>query len=233
MKLGIMQPYIFPYIGYFQLINAVDEFVIYDNIEFTKKGWINRNRILVNGNDDLITIPLKKDSDFLHVKERCVAESWASDKRKMLNKINASYKKSEYFEFAYPVVEKSILFEDKNLFNFIFNSIVLINEYLEIATSLIVASNIPIDHNLRSENKVIEICKARKADTYINAIGGLELYSKENFKKKNIDLKFIRSKDVSYKQFNNDFVPWLSIIDVMMFNSKAVIKQMLNFTELQ
>src|SRR5580700_191306 len=107
MRVGIMQPYFMPYIGYFQLINSVDEFVIYDNIEFTKKGWINRNRILVNGKDDYITIPLRKDSDFLQVKNRFLAESWKSEKRKMLNRINASYKKSEFFEVVYPVIEKS------------------------------------------------------------------------------------------------------------------------------
>lgn len=227
-----MQPYFIPYIGYFQLINAVDEFVIYDNIEFTKKGWINRNRILVNGKDDYLTIPLKKDSDFLQIKKRFLAESWIKEKKKVLNKIAASYRKSDHFEIVYPVIEKSILFEDNNLFNFIYNSIIKINEYLEIDTSVIVASNILIDHDLKSERKVIEICKARKADTYINSVGGKELYSKENFKKENIDLKFIKSKDISYKQFNSEFVPWLSIVDVMMFNSKSVIKQMLSFTEL-
>ncbi len=83
MKLAIMQPYFFPYIGYFQLINTVDEFVVYDNIEFTKKGWINRNRILVNGKDEYITLPIKKDSDFLHVKDRFLAETWSKDSAKM------------------------------------------------------------------------------------------------------------------------------------------------------
>ena len=70
MKLAIMQPYLFPYIGYFQLMNAADEFVVYDNIKYTKKGWINRNRILVNGSDAYINFPLKKDSDYLDVKDR-------------------------------------------------------------------------------------------------------------------------------------------------------------------
>ena len=87
MKVGIMQPYFFPYIGYFQLMNAVDEFVVYDNIEFTKKGWINRNRILVNGKDAFITISLKKDSDYLDVRDRYLADSWSSDRVKMLNRM--------------------------------------------------------------------------------------------------------------------------------------------------
>ena len=87
MKLAIMQPYFFPYIGYFQLIKSVDEFVIYDNIQYTKKGWINRNRILVNGTDYLISLPLKKDSDYLNVVDRQLAESWEKDRTKLLTLI--------------------------------------------------------------------------------------------------------------------------------------------------
>jgi len=115
MQLGIMQPYFFPYIGYFQLMNAVDEFVVYDNIEFTKKGWINRNRILVNGQDSFITLPLKKDSDYLDVRDRYLADSWTSEKIKMLNRIKGSYRKAIQFDFVYPVIEKCILYDESNL----------------------------------------------------------------------------------------------------------------------
>src|SRR5689334_1147970 len=102
-----MQPYFFPYIGYFQLMNAVDEFVVYDNIEYTKKGWINRNRILEDGTDSYITIPLKKDSDYLDVRDRRLAESWPTEKRKMLNRIIQSYRKAPYFNSVYPMIEKT------------------------------------------------------------------------------------------------------------------------------
>jgi hypothetical protein len=118
-KLAIMQPYFFPYIGYFQLVNAVDEFVIYDNIEFTKKGWISRNRILVNGVDTYISLPLKKDSDYLHVKDRYLADTWDIERKKMLNRITESYRKAPYFKETYEVIEKCILYEDRNLFKFI------------------------------------------------------------------------------------------------------------------
>jgi hypothetical protein len=227
MILAIMQPYFMPYIGYFQLISSVDEFVIYDNIEFTKKGWINRNRILVNGKDLTITIPLKKDSDYLNIVERRLADTWVNERKKMLNRIFESYRKAPYFGIAFPIIEKIILHEDNNLFNFIYNSIRRINEYLDINTKLIVASTILIDHKLKAERKVIEICKSRGAGTYINSIGGLELYSKDNFSNIGIDLKFLQLGDISFKQFDHDFIPWLSIIDVMMFNSKEEIKKLL------
>jgi len=229
MRLGIMQPYLFPYIGYFQLINAVDEFVIYDNIEFTKKGWINRNRILVNGKDDYVSFPLKKDSDYLQVCQRQLADTWPLERKKMLNRITASYRKAPFFKTAYPVIEKIILFEDNNLFNFIFHSISQVSEYLGINTSFIVSSGIPVDHTLKAGEKVIEICKSRNAGTYINSIGGLELYSRDDFRKAGIELKFIKSRDIKYDQFNKEFIPWLSIIDVMMFNSNEEIKKMLEF----
>jgi hypothetical protein len=228
MRLGIMQPYFFPYIGYFQLMNAVDEFIVYDNIEFTKKGWINRNRILVNGHDSFITLPLKKDSDYLDVRDRYLADSWSAERIKMLNRIKESYRKASKFEAVYSLVEKCICFEDNNLFNFILNSLSQVKEYLEIRTFLIVSSTIPIDHALKSERKVIAICKARNADSYLNPIGGTKLYDKEQFMSEGIDLHFLETDGLSYTQFGNGFIPWLSILDVMMFNSKKSIMKMLS-----
>jgi hypothetical protein len=233
MKLAIMQPYFFPYIGYFQLINAVDEFIIYDNIEFTKKGWINRNRILVNGKEEYITLPLKKDSDYLHVRERQLADAWLLDRKKMLNRIVESYRKAPLFNIVYPVMEKIVLYNETNLFNFIFNSIGQVNEYLGVNTTFIVSSAISIDHTLKAQEKVIAICRSRMADEYINPIGGLELYSKDHFNRAGINLQFIKMNDIRYSQFNNEFVPGLSIIDVMMFNSIERIREMLNSSKLQ
>jgi hypothetical protein len=233
MRLAIMQPYFMPYIGYFQLINSVDEFVVYDNIEFTKKGWINRNRILANGRDLTITVPLKKDSDYLNIVERKLADIWISERKKMLNRIIELYRKATYFKVAFPVVEQCILFEGENLFDFIYSSIRRVNEYLDINTKILIASTLLMDHSLSAEKKVIAICKTLKAGNYINPIGGLELYSKEVFKQEGIDLQFLKPDQISYKQFQNEFVPWLSIIDVIMFNSKDEIKQMLNLYSLQ
>jgi len=223
-----MQPYFFPYIGYFQLINAVDEFVIYDNIQFTKKGWINRNRILVNGQDTYITLPLKRDSDYLDVCERFLADSWFQEKKAMLNRIAGAYRKAPHFEQVYPLIEKCIAFDENNLFRFILNSLNLVNEYLQISTPLVVSSTILINHELKAEEKVIALCRARNATEYLNPIGGVSLYQKEYFRRENMDLYFIKSNDMIYKQLDHDFVPWLSIIDVMMFNSRDEIKKYLS-----
>lgn len=223
-----MQPYFFPYIGYFQLMNQVEDFVVYDNIKYTKKGWINRNRILVNGKDEYLSIPLKKDSDYLNVDKRFLADNWSIVRDKMLNKIFSSYNKAPFFNEVYPIIKKCILFEDKNLFNFIFNSIIEVKEYLGINSNIIKSSNLSIDHDLKSEKKIISICKEMKSYIYINPIGGKTIYNFDTFKKEGILLKFIKTEDVFYKQYNNDFISFLSIIDVMMFNSRDKIKQFLN-----
>jgi len=233
MKVGIMQPYFFPYIGYFQLMNAVDEFVVYDNIQFTKKGWINRNRILVNGKPSYITLPLKKDSDYLDVRERYLSENWNKEKKRMLNRITESYRKAPYFKEAYSVIESCIVYDELNLFKFILNSLEKIKEYLGIHTSIIKSSIIPIDHSLKAEKKVIRICKERNVNKYFNPIGGINLYEKRVFKDKAIDLYFLEAKNIKYKQLNNDFSAFLSIIDVMMFNSMKDIKNMLGLYKLK
>ena len=216
MNLAIMQPYFLPYIGYFQLINAVDVFVIYDNIEFTKKGWINRNRILVNGKDDYFTLPLKKDSDFFNVNQRILSESYLKDRIKIISKIAELYKKAPQYELVFPLIEEVFMSENQNLFNFILNSLKIFCDYLEIKTDFIVSSSVLIDHSLKSQNKVIAICKKLKAATYINAIGGQVLYNKDVFDENNIKLSFIKTEPIKYKQFDNDFIPWLSIIDLIV-----------------
>lgn len=231
MKLAIMQPYFFPYIGYFQLINAVDVFVLYDNIQYTKKGWINRNRILNNGSDMVISLPIKKDSDYLNICDRELSEVFIENKNKkhkMLNQIRGLYSGAPFFKQTFQLIEKIIWYDDKNLFGFIYNSIMNTLEHLNITTKIKISSDIDINHNLKSQSKVIAICKNLKASTYINAIGGTGLYNKNIFLEENIDLKFIKSKLFEYKQFKDNFCPWLSIIDVMMFNSVDKINNCLN-----
>jgi hypothetical protein len=230
--LAIMQPYFFPYIGYFQLMKAVDTFVIYDNIEYTKKGWINRNRILLNDKETYISLPLKKDSDFLNVTDREISEEWNKQKKKTISQIEEAYRKAPYFKEVFPFVIDCLNFNEKNLFLFIENSVRMIATYLNIDTNIIKSSSILGNEEFKGQDKVLKICELQKANTYINAIGGQELYSKEEFKEKGIDLFFIKQKDISYNQFNDNKISYLSIIDVLMFNSKEERQILLNQYEL-
>ncbi len=230
MKLAIMQPYFMPYIGYFQLLNAVDKYIVYDNIKYTKKGWINRNRILKNGEDSYISLPLEKGSDSLDIVKRSISQSF--DRKKLLNQIKESYRRSPYFNTVYPVIQEIINYDCQNLFHYLFNQLEILKEYMEIDTEIIVSSDININHNLKSEDKVLALCKASQADVYINAIGGIELYSHEVFQQNGLELFFIKTNDIRYEQFANEFVPWLSVIDVLMFNSPEAINSMLSNYEL-
>jgi len=222
MNLAIMQPYFFPYIGYFQLIEAVDVFIVYDNIKYTKKGWINRNRMLQNGKDVMFSIPLKKGSDFLDVCEREIAVDF--NRKKILNQFKCAYQRAPFFAEVFPLIEQIVGHEDSNLFRFLHHSIVKTCEHLGITTEIRISSEISIEHSLKNQDKVIALCESVGASTYVNAIGGMEMYSKETFRLKGIDLKFIQSKPFEYTQLGNEFVPWLSIIDVMMFNPLDTIK---------
>lgn len=227
MKVGIMQPYFFPYIGYWQLINAVDKFIIYDNIQYTKNGWIRRNRILLNGEDKMISIPLKKDSDFLDINKRFLSDI-DKGRGKIINQIKMAYSKSPEFENVFPIIERAISKEEKNLFDYIYSTIKVIIDYLEIKTEIIISSDINMDHSLKNKDRVVKICKKVEATEYLNPIAGIELYNKEEFKSQGIQIKFLKTEVTEYKQFDNTFIPNLSIIDILMFNSKDRVKEMLN-----
>jgi len=221
MKLAIMQPYFLPYIGYFHLLRSVDVMVLYDNIKYTKKGWINRNRILQNNKEALVTLPLKNDSDHLDVCQRRLAENF--DRAKMLQQFHAAYLQAPFFPETWPLVQNILTCDKTNLFDFLHHSIVAICAHLGLQTKILVSSSIAINHELKGEKKVLALCQQLKAEHYINTIGGQHLYSKAEFLDQKIKLNFIRSKPIEYAQFGNDFIAWLSIIDVMMFNGRENI----------
>lgn len=228
--LGIMQPYFLPYIGYFQLITAVNELIIYDNIKYTKKGWVNRNRLLSKGGPATFSLPLQKGSDSLNIVERNLSESF--DKNKLLNQFAGAYSKAPYYRETMTLIQDILKNESNNLFYFLKNSIILICKYLGIETRIRDSSSFAIDHTLKAQDKVLALCDAAKVSTYINPIGGLELYSRADFQNRGIKLQFIQSKLNPYPQNNNNFVPWLSIVDVLMFNSPEYVRSMLNNHEI-
>lgn len=232
MKIGIMQPYFFPYIGYWQLMNAVDKYVIYDDVNYIKGGWINRNQILMSGKPNIINLKMNGASSNKLINEVSVDNNsiW---KNKLLKTIEYSYKKAPYFEVVFPIIKDIIFYDEINLAINLANSIKRIAEYLDIKTEFILSSNIEKDNNLKGQDKIIEICKILNASEYYNAIGGLELYSTENFESNGIELRFLRTEFIEYEQFSNEFISNLSIIDVLMFNSKDKVKEMLGKYTLQ
>ena len=165
-SVGIMQPYFFPYFGYFQLIAAVDLFIVYDNVKYTKKGWFNRNRMLRNGRDVIFSLPLKRDSDHLDVRERTLAADF--DRDKLLNQLEGAYRRAPYFAQTFPLVEQIVRHDETNLFRFLHHSIVSTCGHFGITTRMKVSSDIVADHDLRSQDRVLALCEAVGASIYIN-----------------------------------------------------------------
>ena len=223
MKIAVMQPYFFPYIGYWQLINSVDIFIIYDDVNFIKKGYINRNNILINNVKHLFTLALIKSSQNKKINEILIGEN----NKKILRTIEQSYLKAPFFHDIFPIIEDIFSNKEKDLSKFLGNSLQIFSKYLDINTKFEYSSMIENDKSLQAQDRLIEISKILNATDYINAIGGEQLYDKNAFSDAGINLSFIQTELINYKQFNNKFIPNLSIIDVMMFNSKEDIKEML------
>lgn len=231
MKVGIMQPYFAPYIGYWQLMNAVDEYVIYDDVTYINRGWINRNRILVEGTPQYISIPLSNASQNKKINE--IELNFTTKLvKKNLKTIEYSYKKAPYYQDVFPLVKKIMECSDKRLVSYIENSFYIICNYLNIETEFVFSSSLDKNCHLKGQEKIIDICQLLNASEYYNAIGGQNLYNYEVFKNRNIRLKFLKTQSIKYTQFKNEFQPDLSIIDVMMFNSKEKVQRFLTMYDL-
>lgn len=225
MKLAIMQPYFMPYIGYWQLMTAVDNYVIFDDVNFINRGWINRNKILVNGHEHLFSIALHEASQNKLIKDIEIADNF----QKLRKTIELNYKKAPFFEDVMDLLDEIFCFNDKNLARFIGNSFEVVSKYIDISCNFIFSSGIEKNKDLKASKKILDICKCLNASEYINAIGGQELYSKEEFAENDITLKFIKiDETISYKQNEEEFIPNLSIIDVLMYNGKERTKALLN-----
>ena len=230
MKLAVMQPYVFPYLGYFQLIDSVDIFVFYDDVNFMKRSFINRNNILVNGQSKLFTIKLSKVSQ-----NKLINETELLDQNSPLNDLLVSlkqnYKKAPYFKEVIGIVSQLNEEKHRSISDLSIKSVVLISNYLKIKTKFQLSSTSHSESKaLSKSDRLVAINKKCGTNDYINAIGGLNLYNKTEFKKEGINLNFIESELKPYVQFENESIIGLSILDVLMFNSKdEIIKMIKNY----
>lgn len=232
MKLAIMQPYLFPYIGYFQLVNAVDKFVFYDDVQFIKGGWINRNYILEKERRLLITLHLEGASANKKINEIRTKDN----SKKLIKTIELNYSKAPYYDLAFPIIEKVIKYASKRpLISEIASlSVREISNYLGIKTDFVCSSeSYPGTLGLGRIKRLTTICNLENADIYTNPAGGKDLYKKEEFLKSGVILFFIKTKKIDYSQFNGKFISNLSIIDVIMFNSPVQVNRLLKNFELQ
>ena len=229
MILAGNQPYFLPYISYWQLIHAADVFYIGDDFAYIRHGWINRNRILFQGAPEYFGIEVAKENSLRLCSELKVAPI---NKRKKLTTLYHAYHRAPFYEIGAKLAEEILDCREESLSEFLIASIKTICRYLEIDTPIHRTSELEGNNSFRREERIYDMCRRLGADTYINAIGGRELYRVDAFQKQGIDLRFINTEDIVYQQFGDPFVEKLSILDVIMFNAKDRIKEMLNRYEL-
>lgn len=224
MILSANQPYFMPYLGYWQLIDSADLFLIGDDYNYIRNGWIGRNRVLVAGEPAYVSIHIKGASSNRLISELEIASVEAP---RIMGILRHNYGRAPYFEDTMELMEDILQYPDHNLSAFLTHSIEKVCRHLGIKTEIGKTSDFGTYGRLKKEERIYEYCRLTGADTYINAIGGQDLYSIEEFRHHGIALKFINSQPSSYSQRNDTFVPGLSIIDVMMHNSKEQISDML------
>jgi hypothetical protein len=231
MKLAIMQPYFFPYIGYWQLIHAVDRFVIYDDVNYIKGGWINRNRLLINGEPTYITASLHQSSPYKKICDTTLQLSsiW---RNKILRMVEVTYRKAPYFATVFPVIEKLIRHETHDLSEYLAYALQTLSTFMGIHTEFVVTSRCYENNELSGQERILDICKREGASTYINPQGGRMLYNTEIFCNAGVELRFIIMNPLPYKQRAGEFVPYLSIIDALMEIGPIEIKHHLGAFDL-
>ena len=235
MKLSIMQPYFLPYLGYWQLIASSDTFVIYDDVNFIKGGWINRNRYLYQGQPKYFNITMSGASPNKKINEvGLMKDPRYNPGKKLLSTFQMAYQKAPMYRQILPLLEEVLLYETDMLAPYLEHSIRSICQYLELPARILISSQIKEkDCSLTGKDKVINICQCLGADTYINASGGRELYHQTDFQNAGIQLYFIEMEPIEYPQFGDPFVPGLSIVDVLMFNEREQVQEMLKKYQLK
>ncbi|MCB9495454.1 MAG: WbqC family protein [Fibrobacteria bacterium] len=232
MTLAAMQPYVLPYIGYFQLIQEAGTFVILDDVAFIKKGWIHRNRILLGGSAHLFTLPLQDASQNRSIKDTFLVadDLW---KLKLVKTIRSAYAKALHFREGMAILEEILETRETNLSRFAVRSLETVARELGITTTLRLASEeFPNLRDARGQDRILDLCMASKATRYVNAIGGMELYHPEAFREKDVELRFLRTKIEPYFQLGREFVPYLSILDLLMFLGAEQTREHLRFFDL-
>lgn len=230
MKLAIMQPYFFPYLGYFQLMNYVDEWIIFDHIKFIDKGWVNRNRILHPNPEKIwqfISVPLAKRRQFDNINELSIAQNhhWVDS---IMGKLT-TYKKAPHYNETIELIHECLSGSPINLSMMLKKTLQQTAQYLGIQTTITTQShqNWELPEITHPGQWALEISKLKGAKTYINPHGGSEIFQQDEFDNAKIELQFLKPILQPYPQYRGNFTKGLSIIDVMMWNDKHSIQRML------
>jgi len=226
-----MQPYLFPYVGYFQLIHSADKFIFLDDVNYINRGWINRNQMLMNGKATYFTVPLSKASQHISIRDTFIDYSinW---REKILRSFEIAYRKAPRFLNTFPLVDEVLKFDTDRISDLAKYSIRSSCSYLGMKRQIENSSSGYNNNDLKGQWRVIDICKKERAIAYHNLIGGINIYDESAFSASKITLRFVHTTLTQYHQFKNSFVPNLSIIDLMMFLSPDELQKLLQNYEL-
>ncbi|WP_241020297.1 WbqC family protein [Burkholderia sp. Ac-20345] len=225
-RLAVMQPYFFPYVGYFQLMACVDTFVMFDDVNFINRGWINRNRINVNGAPHMITMPLRQASQNRRICDIDVADD-ATWRPRILRTIHQSYARSPHFARVFPLVERIVMHDASNLADYLLHGLIALRDHLRLNTKIVATSRRYENADLKAQARIIDIGRQEHAAIYVNPAGGQELYDPQAFAAAGLKLKFLTPGLAPYTPVRGAFVPALSIIDVLMCNDDTSIDHLL------
>jgi hypothetical protein len=220
MIVGIMQPYFFPYIGYFQLIAHSDLFVFHDDVQYIKAGWINRNRIVNDRRACWITLPVLRAAHDRPIKDRYYVSN-SAPRNRLLRRIAASYRTAPFFGDIYPLVEEIMGFADANVATFNIHLIRRVAAHLKIRTPFLLSSKLEKNNSLAGQERVIEICRRLGATQYVNLIGGRKLYHRDRFSREGLELGFLKPAVLGGADHADSALP-LSIIDDLMHKDENV-----------
>jgi len=223
MRTAIMQPYFFPYLGYFNLIHACDTFVFLDNVQHIERGFVNRNRILVQGKPHLFTVPLAAGPREAWITERALSDSFPQFRTKFFAMLKHAYAKARNHAAVMELVADVLATETLTLAQLCQQSILATARYLGLERRFLVASEMLTAEDarqLKGADKILALARALGTTRYLNPIGGVELYHKELFAREGMELRFVKPALPAYPQPTATFVPALSILDVMMHTPK-------------
>lgn len=225
--IAVMQPYLFPYLGYFQLIAAADVFVLGDDLQYVRSGWVNRNRILQGDQARLVTFPLKKDRFDLQINQRQLCDYFSEEAERLIHLIAEAYAQAPYFAQVMPLIERLMRFPQQNVALYAENAIREICTFLHIRTPIVRSSELILGHPADKQERVTRMAHTFEADTFMTPQGGSVIYDRDRFARNGIKVRFFRMDGLTYPQFGAPFVANLSIIDVLMFNCIEQVQQML------
>lgn len=226
--LAVMQPYLFPYLGYFQLIAAADVFVLGDDLRYVRSGWVNRNRILHDHDARLIRFPLRKDAFELQINQRQLCSEFDDEAERLIGLITESYEQAPYFAQVMPLLERLIRFPQRNIALYAEHALREMCAYLHIVTPIMRSSDLILGSPVNKQERIIRMARTFEATTFITPEGGSVVYDRVHFAIHRLKVRFFRMGAVQYRQFGQPFVANLSIIDVLMFNCIEQVQHMLS-----